>query len=1168
VRIDCIDLIRYGHFVNGEIGFPLTKPDYYLIYGDNEAGKSTLLRGISALFFGVPTRTPDVHSCKGSELRIGATISDHEKHFRFRRRKGTSGTLLSCDEAQIQDVTLAPFLRELDRDRFEQFFGLNHQRLREGGEELLRGKGDIGSALFQASGLLHLRNLLDGLDGEAKELFSAKSRTKTVGRAIDEYKQARSEVRRLAISAGMVKQKQSELDAAEETLEKLKKESQSLQQELVRLRRIASNKPDVARLQELRAALCALELVPSLPTGIRRQRDEAAAALAEANSQINALSKQVTERKNRIAALPVSGLLTVHAKEIEELNAGTSDYTRSMTDRPKRLSERDEATQLAEADWKEIWHRRPVSDAEELRSAYSRKAEILTLITEHARLSTGFAQAEEQVRTGKEEQERLCGELALYPDPPDPAALIATIDQAKSLGDTDHAIARLKSDIERLTASATRDLKLLRQWSGSIQELESLRAPLLTSIDNYGHEWEAIAAARREMTSRLSEIAGTIQREQLELDHLAAEVAKVGENELAEVRARRDQLWELIRTSSFDGTVSSEDAQKQSGSSIPLAEIFSEHLRRADEIADLRFANAKDVAIHDRLVKEINSGRGEQQRIEGDLARLAGEDGELRQRWTEEWGALGSALLSPVEMKEWMQSRQGILDRVEQTREKENELLVLQGHASIAADQISARLADVGSQVGSENKPLFVLLKVGEGCAKNLQDQIRLIGDIRRRLQALSLEKRQAKLDECKTKLSDWLQTWSPLVSGLLLPETSTPDHVGDALAVLEKVFEHLKDADRLQYRLTRIGDNIALFENRVDHLVAAIDPSLGSLSAAAAVTQLHLRLVETGKAETQREELEAQNRKDEAGISACNSKAQVAGDTLKKLKELAKCDDDQQLEAVITAAEKKTEKQEEYDRIAVGLIERNALSDVGQVEEEASGYGLDSLQSEIASSEDRLKALQDEVFRTGGEHGKLLQEFDHLQSSDESTLQAQKAEDALARLRPAVAQYLRLRLASEVLQRAIDLYREKHQGPVLNRASDLFSRLTLGEYDSLTTGFGDDDKQVLLAIRKNREQVEVEGLSDGTRDQLYLALRLAAIEHHVETVSPCPVILDDILINSDDRRASAALQVIGDLAKRTQVLFFTHHRRLAELGMMAGAQMIDLDSKRSRAPV
>lgn len=216
------------------------------------------------------------------------------------------------------------------------------------------------------------------------------------------------------------------------------------------------------------------------------------------------------------------------------------DHIRSITDRPKRVSERDEAIQLAEGEWKQIWHRRPISDAEELRGAYSRKPEILALITEHARLSTAFAQAEEQVRTGKEEQERLCGELALSPDPPNPAALIATIEQAKSLGDTDTAIARIKSDIERVTASAARDLKALPQWSGSIQELETLKAPLLTSIDKYVHEWEAIAATRRELTSRLSEIADTIRREQVELDRLTAEVAKAGENELVEVRARRD----------------------------------------------------------------------------------------------------------------------------------------------------------------------------------------------------------------------------------------------------------------------------------------------------------------------------------------------------------------------------------------------------------------------------------------------------------------------------------------------------------------------------------------------------------------------------------------------------------------------------------------------------
>jgi len=54
------------------------------------------------------------------------------------------------------------------------------------------------------------------------------------------------------------------------------------------------------------------------------------------------------------------------------------------------------------------------------------------------------------LRTGKEERERLEGELSQLSEPPDPAALIATIEHAKSLGDTDSAVARLKSDVTRL----------------------------------------------------------------------------------------------------------------------------------------------------------------------------------------------------------------------------------------------------------------------------------------------------------------------------------------------------------------------------------------------------------------------------------------------------------------------------------------------------------------------------------------------------------------------------------------------------------------------------------------------------------------------------------------------------------------------------------------------
>lgn len=1161
MRIDRIDLLRFGHFTSRCIDLPPIAPDFYVIYGDNEAGKSTLLRGISSLFFGVPTRTVDAHSCKTSELRIGATISDGEKSVSFRRRKGTSGTLLNLDEGQLPESLVAGFLRELDRDRFEEFFGLTHQRLREGGEELLSGKGDIGSALFQAAGLLDLRDLLEKLAAEAKELFSAKARNKVINRAIDEFKEAKAESRRLAISATSVKQKQSGLDEASERHERLKAESESLLLELVRLRRIASNKPDVARLQELREALLAFGEVPTLPAGSRRGRDESVTALTEATDQIRVLTEHEDKRKERISSLHVDSVFKTNAKEIEELNSETNDYHRSVNDRPKRVNERGEAMERAEAEWRRIWPGRPVSDAERLRAAYSKKSELIALITEYARLSTALAQTEERARTVKGEQDRLTDELRQHTDPGDPARLIAAIDQAKSLGETDHAISRLKSEIDRLTMAANRDLRKLGSWSGSTEDLEAATTPLLSTIDRYVFEWERITIAKRELKSQCLEATERIRAKQGEIDRLAGKIGSASENELGEIRGHRDHLWQLIYASAFERKLTSEEAQQQSGDPSPLPTNFAAKVRLSDEIADARFVNAKEVAIHDRLVKEIATASGEQRRVAEGLDRLEIEDRELRRAWAAEWPALDGEPRSPAEMREWMQTRQAILDRLEQCRDKEEDLRLLVDRTKLAAKQIIVALAQLQPTQIQEDESLPILLKIAEGVAKAAQERRRVIEDVRRQLQLLSPEKLRSKLDEFTGQLGDWSKKWSAAISELLLPEGHTPEQVVEAIAALEKVFGYLKEAENLQHRVNRIGENIDLFEKRVSRLVGATDPSLNSLSPDVAVTELHSRLVKTGKAETEREALEEQNARDESVIAGYLAKAQRAKASLKQLMELAHCDSHPKLEAVISASEQRAEKQEEYDRIAQGLIERNAAPDLRQIEVEASQYQLDSLHSAIVSHENRQKELQEEVFKTGGEHATLIREYERLQASDESTLQAQKAEDALALVRPAVAQYLRLQLASEVLQRAIENYRDKHQGPVLNRASELFSSLTRGDYCGLTTSFGDSDESVLVAIRRNKENVEIEGLSDGTRDQLYLALRLAAIEQHVETVSPCPVILDDILINADDARASATLTVLADLAKRTQVLFFTHHAHLEKLGHEAGAQIIDLNA-------
>ncbi|MGB4250391.1 MAG: hypothetical protein WBK16_06735, partial [Limnochordia bacterium] len=57
-----------------------------------------------------------------------------------------------------------------------------------------------------------------------------------------------------------------------------------------------------------------------------------------------------------------------------------------------------------------------------------------------------------------------------------------------------------------------------------------------------------------------------------------------------------------------------------------------------------------------------------------------------------------------------------------------------------------------------------------------------------------------------------------------------------------------------------------------------------------------------------------------------------------------------------------------------------------------------------------------------------------------------------------------------------------------------------------------------------------------------------ASIERYLEAKEPLPLILDDVLINFDDRRAAAALRTLAELGRKTQVIMFTHHLRLVEL--------------------
>jgi thiol-disulfide isomerase/thioredoxin len=95
-------------------------------------------------------------------------------------------------------------------------------------------------------------------------------------------------------------------------------------------------------------------------------------------------------------------------------------------------------------------------------------------------------------------------------------------------------------------------------------------------------------------------------------------------------------------------------------------------------------------------------------------------------------------------------------------------------------------------------------------------------------------------------------------------------------------------------------------------------------------------------------------------------------------------------------------------------------------------------------------------------------------------------------------------------------------------------------------------DLDRLHAKRADGKSLDPSELSDGTRDQLYLALRVASLERLAASGTRAPVVIDDALVHFDDERARAALVVLAELAKRLTVVFFTHHHRVVELAESA----------------
>jgi len=162
-----------------------------------------------------------------------------------------------------------------------------------------------------------------------------------------------------------------------------------------------------------------------------------------------------------------------------------------------------------------------------------------------------------------------------------------------------------------------------------------------------------------------------------------------------------------------------------------------------------------------------------------------------------------------------------------------------------------------------------------------------------------------------------------------------------------------------------------------------------------------------------------------------------------------------------------------------------------------------------------------------------------------------------------AIERHLELSLASELVNDAMAEVRAERQDPLIARAGGLFAAMTRNEFVGIDTDIDEHGKPVVIGKRASGGTAKVAEMSDGTRDQLFLAFRLASLQSYGESAEPLPFVADDILVHFDDARAKATLELLAEFGKRNQVLLFTHHESVRDtalrLAQEGRANIVDL---------
>lgn len=1158
MRINRLDLLRYGRFTNVSLPFPKAKSDLHLIFGPNEAGKSTSLAAIEDLLFGIPHNSPYNFVHDYSVMRVGGVLEHEGKTLEVRRRKGNRDTLLAPDDNPLPagDSAFAAFLGGADRTFLTRMFSLNHERLAQGGREILEAKDEVGQTLFSAgAGLSGLRDRMASLAKEADDLWGPrKSSRRKYYMALDALEEADKAQREHTITASKWQEIKRAFDAAQEACEKLESQIEEKSAEQRKLGRIRRVYRPVRRLIDAETEVAGLGEVVALPEDVEAQLTTAIKEQSDAQSKIDELDGYLSQARTGRADLQCDESLLIRSDDIAVLHKERIEIQKEKADLPKRRAEltakEESLARLAEdLGWE-------TDDSTAIIARIPQRAKVTavrTLLTRRGELSEAMKNAKTALEDAKDSVGELQDELDQMETPLDISTLAAAISAAHSAADIATRIKAAEKEFADASTAVSKQLKPLRPQASSEEELATMPVPPRTVIQTYRDALRDIEQEIKSCRERIGNAEREVGQRRKAFEQLAHDEDIVAPDDLDHARKVRDTGWSLVRRRYIDGAeVSEQDILTFNGDAPDLPTAYERKVKIADKLADRRFDKAEatgQIAVIGRQIAEA----------EESLTALRTEESaheqkrlDIEAQWEGLWAEAPFEPLAPEFMLTWLDARTAILDLVEKRNVATGRIANLQDEEAEARASLIAELASLGEDTKAlGGQGLRVVLEAATAVQQRHEKRAENRKAAEEQIRRLRTDetRKQTRVQTAQDAWTEWLDQWSIALKSLAFADDTAAETVADHLDVIDEIRGLSLDINQLKRdRIAKIERDIESFSASATTLVNAVASDLAKHEPDAAVLQLEARLEDAKRIKGLQEEKGKAIAALETRIGECKQARTLAQRIIGKLQELANVDNPDQLREVMRVSRRRYELDVEITSLEETLNTEGDGLPLTELRTECEEIDLDQIAAREESLQNELKDLRGRLTPAAEQRAATRRAFEAIGGDGRAAQAAAARQEALASMRDAAEQYVRVRTAAALLQWAIDRYRREKQAPLLKRAGGMFGTLTSGSFTDLRVEYDDQDHARLAGIRPDQSSVSIDGMSDGTADQLYLALRLASIDDYLDRAHSLPFIADDLLINFDNDRAAAGFRVLAELGQKTQILFFTHHHHLVDI--------------------